>query len=86
MYKGKFDQKKKRTSADVHDIVSQRNAVPREVDSFLQSEAPVAEVPVKKASAPAQPVKKAAVPEKPAKKGSSRGKAPEKGCTCSGGS
>lgn len=54
MYKGKFDQKKKKTSADVHEIVSQRNS-----DAALESarqpqrKAPpqMQEMPVKKAPA-----------------------------------
>ena len=45
MYKGKFDQKAKKSSADVRDIVSQRNAAETPAP---KKAAPVKEAPVKK--------------------------------------
>ena len=72
MYKGKFDQKKKKTSADVHEIVSQRNAeLPKEPAVQPQRKPVPQTAPVKKAAAPEAPKqqKKAApAPEVPEKK------------------
>ena len=72
MYKGKFDQKKKKTSADVHEIVSQRNAeLPKEPAAQPQRKPVPQTAPVKKAAAPEAPKqqKKAApAPEVPEKK------------------
>lgn len=52
MYKGKFDQKSKKSSADIREIVSQRNAAPAP-----KKAAPAAEMaaPVKKAPVQAEP-------------------------------
>lgn len=53
MYKGKFDQKSKKSSADIRDIVSQRNASPAPEAPAPKKAAPVKEAPVKK-EAPAK--------------------------------
>lgn len=59
MYKGKFDQKKKKTSVDVHDIVSQRNSETiRESVEQPQRRPQMQEMPPKKAPAAAEPAKK----------------------------
>ena len=51
MYKGKFDQKSKKSSADIREIVSQRNATPAP-----EAPAPKKAAPVKKAApAPQEP-------------------------------
>ena len=52
MYKGKFDQKSKKSSSDIREIVSQRNAAP--APQAPKKTAPVKEAPVKEA-----PVRKA---------------------------
>jgi len=70
MYKGKFDQKKKKTSADIHEIVSQRNAEVNHESIPQRKPAPQA-APVKKnpaAEMPKQQKKAAPVPEVPEKK------------------
>lgn len=53
MYKGKFDQKSKKSSADVRDIVSQRNAAPVQEAPAPKKAPPVKESPVKR-EAPAK--------------------------------
>lgn len=79
MYKGKFDQKKKKTSVDVHEIVSQRNTEtvhePVMQEPVVQPQRKVAsqmqEMPPKKAPAaekPKQQKKAAPAPEVPEKK------------------
>lgn len=72
MYKGKFDQKNKKTSADVQELVSQRNSIPqmeRPVSKPASGKAPQ-DAAQKKAPAKAQqPAKKQPVPqEAPTKK------------------
>ena len=49
MYKGKFDQKSKKSSSDIREIVSQRNAAP--APQAPKKAAPVKEAPVKEAPA-----------------------------------
>lgn len=69
MYKGKFDQKKKKTSADVHEIVSQRNNEAASLPQQKKAVPQVHEAPVKKAPAQAAPkAQKKAVAEAPEKK------------------
>ena len=65
MYQGKFDAKQKKTSVDVHELVSQRNASlaePAASKRAAYTEAPVQQVPSRKAA----PVKAEASPKKQA--------------------
>ena len=71
MYQGKFDNKNKKTSVDVHELVAQRNAAPeKKRKSAAPAPAPQQEVPAKKQkkAAPQPPVVEE-VPEKKQKKG-----------------
>ena len=68
MYKGKFDQKSKKSSADIREIVSQRNAAPEA--PAPRKAAAVKEAPARKAPVQAEPdiLRKEAPKAKPAPK------------------
>ena len=73
MYKGKFDQKIKKSSVNIEDIVAQRNSAP-------VKKKPAAPIPEEEPDILHKPAKKAAVPveEAPAKKETPKKEAPRK--------
>ena len=88
MYKGKFDQKSKKSSTDIQELVAQRNASPAPESSMPREsrKAPTKETasktsgtkPAPKAPAAKAPAAKESRPQAPAKKQSAPQSAPQK--------